>query len=583
MATFRRILSFGREKRGFYLLSLLLSAASTIFSFIPYYYFYLLLRLIQDETSSPKPLHHILLHILLWTLLYSLTYFLSLVCSHVFAFRIERNLKREGILRLLDSSFAFFDVHASGQVRKIIDDNTAQTHTIVAHMIPDMVNALLFPLCMLVLTFAIQKTLGFLFVFEILISIICFFAMYSGDSKQSMQQYLSALERLSSDIVEYVRGIQVVKIFNTKVVSFNRLYDSINHYAVMINRMSQRARVPFSFFETSMASFGALCIFLAYRMFGNLPINTVITFVIMVMLTASMMIKAVMKIMFFNMNMNIAINAMDKIVDIFGRMQEQKLPTGSLTTMEHHDIALKDVSFAYTGEEYVLKDVTITFEEGKTYALTGPSGGGKSTLAKVISGFYPIQKGEILIGGHPITSYTQETLERNISFIFQHAKLFKTTIFENVQIGNPNASEEEVLRALHLAQCDDILKKFPDGAQTVIGSKGVHLSGGEVQRIATARAILKDAPIIILDEASAASDPENEYEMQKAFSQLMKGKTVIMIAHRLTSIRNTDEIVVVSHGNIIEKGNHQTLMEDGGTYHRLHTLYTQANEWRVSC
>lgn len=583
MNNFKKILSYGKEKKGYYILSLLLSAISTISSFVPYYYFYLLLREVTIDGFSQSKINHIILMILVWTFIYSVCYLFSLFCSHIFAFRVETNLKREGVLNLLNSSFAFFDVNSSGRVRKIIDDNTTQTHTIVAHLIPDMVNALLFPICMIILSFALNFYLGILFVAEIVVSIFCFFMMYRGDNKSAMQQYLTALERLSSDIVEYVRGIQVVKVFDTKVESFNKLHDSIDHYSVMINNMSQKSRLPFSFFETTMAAFGSLCIFIAYKMIGHSEITTIITFVIMVVLTASFMLKAFMKVMFFNQSMSIANNAMEKIVDIFEKMNRNKVKTGSETKMNNFDIEFKNVSFAYENDDYVLQNVNILLKEGKKYALTGPSGGGKSTFAKLISGFYPINEGEILIGGKNITDYTQETLEKNISFIFQNAKLFKTTIFENVKMGKENATDEEVRRALKLAQCEDILNKFKDGENTVIGSKGVHLSGGEIQRIATARAILKDAPIIILDEASAASDPENEYEMQKAFTELMKNKTVIMIAHRLTSFRNIDEIIVIDDKKIVEKGHHDQLIKEDTLYRNLYENYNRANEWRVKC
>lgn len=583
MNNLKKILNYAKEKRGYYLLSLFLSAISTIASFVPYYYFYLLLRLVMQSNYERSELNHIVLMILLWTLIYTLSYLCSLFCSHLFAFRIETNIKKEGLKKLLHSSFAFFDLNSSGKVRKIIDDNTGQTHTIVAHIIPDMVNAMLFPICMIALGFWLNLYLGLLFIFEIVVSIICFKFMYSGDSKSSMEEYLSALEKMSAEVVEYLRGIQVVKVFNAKLEAFNRLHNSINNYAVMINKMSQKSRVPFSFFETSLAAFGSLCIFIAYRMIGNNAISHIITFVIMVVLTSSFMLKAFMKVMFFNQQISIASNAISKIEDVYEQMQTNKVENGSIDKMDSFDIEFKNVSFAYKDKDFVLENVNIKFEEGKKYALTGPSGGGKSTLAKLISGFYPINDGEILIGGKSINEYTQECLEKNISFIFQNSKLFKTSIFENVKIGNENASDQEVRNALKLARCEDILAKFKDGENTIIGSKGVHLSGGEVQRIATARAILKDAPIIILDEASAASDPENEYEMQKAFSELMKNKTVIMIAHRLSSFRNIDEIVVIDNNNVLEKGSHAELMSKDTLYKQLYNSYNKANEWRVKC
>jgi len=271
---------------------------------------------------------------------------------------------------------------------------------------------------------------------------------------------------------------------------------------------------------------------------------------------------------------------MEKIEALIREMQSGKMPHGYIVRAENTDIDFHHVSFAYEDKK-IFDDLSLHLDGEKIYALVGSSGGGKSTLAKLIAGYYLPQKGEVRIGGHALTDYTEEALTNAVAMVFQNAKLFKTSIYENVQIGKPEAAHDEVMAALKMACCEDILGKFPDREKTVIGSKGVHLSGGEKQRIAIARAILKNAPIIILDEASAAADPENEYEIQKAFSHLMKGKTVIMIAHRLTSIRQADEILVVEEGKILERGSHQSLMEKKGRYADLQHLYAQANDWKV--
>ena len=306
----------------------------------------------------------------------------------------------------------------------------------------------------------------------------------------------------------------------------------------------------------------------------------VLTRVIFFAAFGGVMFAALMRIMYVGMYQMQAQMVVDKFEEIFESMKKNGLEHGVRETFDNFDIEFRNVSFKYA-KDYVLKDVSFRLAEHKTYALVGSSGGGKSTIAKLISGFYKINEGSILIGGHDIAEYSEKALLSTIAFVFQNAKLFKTSIFENVHIGNPSASHEEVMKALEEARCGDILDKFPERENTIIGAKGVHLSGGETQRIAIARAILKNADIIILDEASAAADPENEYEIQQAFSNLMKNKTVIMIAHRLSSIRSVDEILVIDGGTVIERGSDADLMQKDGQYRRLQEMYARANAWRV--
>ena len=294
-----------------------------------------------------------------------------------------------------------------------------------------------------------------------------------------------------------------------------------------------------------------------------------------------MLYLALNKVMYLGMHVYQAASCIEKIETLFGEMEEKKLSAGQRETMERTDIVFRNVTFGY-GEKKVVKHLSLQLEAGKTYALVGASGSGKSTLAKLISGFYLLDEGQILIGGYDISEYSEQARARNIANVFQDARLFKKSIFENVQMGRPGAGRDEVMEALHLAQCDEILDKLEKREHTVISAKGVHLSGGEVQRIAIARAILKDAKIVILDEASAAADPENEYELQRAFSNLMRGKTVIMIAHRLSSIAGVDEILVIDEGSVIERGSHRQLMAHDSVYKKLQEEFMQANEWRVT-
>lgn len=579
MNTLKKLLSYAREKKAFMVMALILSGLATCISFLPYYFFWQILKVITTSANITE-IKKISLLIFSTTFIYALTYLLSLICSHVFAFRLETNMKKKGLYHLLNASFSFFDINPSGRTRKIIDDNTGNTHTIVAHILPDLVNAILFPICVLVLSFVANWKIGILVLIVICLAFVCFKSMYSEENM--MKDYMSALDDINSETVEYVRGIQVVKVFGLSLDSFKKLHKAILHYSKVVNRFTQKSRTPFVAFQCIMMNFAALIIVIAHPMMtSNISAAKIISLVVFFMTFSGLLNNAIMKIMFFNNNFTLAKNAVDKLDGLFEKMDENKLTSGNINKMENYDIEFEGVSFEYEKDVNILKDFDLKLEAGKKYALVGSSGGGKSTIAKLISGFYPISSGKVKIGGIDISEYTSDVLEKNIAFVFQNAKLFNKSIFENVKIGNPNADYKEVMKALKVAMCDSILDKFETREKTVIGAEGVHLSGGEIQRISIARAILKDSPIIILDEASAASDPENEYEMQKAFSSLMKDKTVIMIAHRLSSIRNVDEILVVEDGRVIERGNHESLIKGESKYRYFRDIFKNANEWRV--
>ena len=510
---------------------------------------------------------------------YSIVYFGALWASHVLGFRLESNLRKTAIKHLMNASFAFFDLNPSGKIRKLIDDNAQETHMLVAHLIPDNISALFTPIFMFIIVFAVDVKLGFLLLGVALIGGAQM--MFMMGNKNFMQKYQAALERMNAEAVEYVRGMQIVKIFKSTVESFKAFYEAITGYSDLAYKYTLSCRSPYVMFQVLFNLFAVFTIpaaiyFMNKGADGNLIIAKIVFFVCI----AGILFSAFMRVMYVGMYNFQAKSVVDKLENLFADMEKDNLEHGTEEKFDNFGIEFKNVSFGYTDEK-ILKDVSFTLEPNKTYALVGSSGGGKSTIAKLISGFYKINSGNVLIGGKDISSYSKNALMRSIAFVFQTSKLFKTSIFENVKMGNAQASDEEVMNALRLARCEDILAKFPEREKTVIGSKGVHLSGGEIQRVAIARAILKNADIIILDEASAAADPENEYEIQQAFSNLMKNKTVIMIAHRLSSIKNVDEILVVEDGNIVERGSDAELMQRGGRYSRLQKLYSQANEWRV--
>ena len=510
---------------------------------------------------------------------YLLVYFAAVWASHVLGFRLESNLRKTAISHLMNASFSFFDMNPSGKIRKLIDDNAQETHVLIAHLIPDNISALFTPIFMFIIVFAVDVKLGFLLLAIALIGGAQMMLMMGN--KDVMRKYQAALERMNAEAVEYVRGMQIVKIFRSTVESFKAFYEAITGYSDLAYKYTLSCRMTYVMFQVLFNLFAVFTIPAAiYFMNKGADGNLIIAKLIFFICIAGVLFSAFMRVMYVGMYNFQAKSVVDKLENLFADMEKDNLEHGTEETFENFGIEFKNVSFGYT-EEKILNDVSFTLEPNKTYALVGSSGGGKSTIAKLISGFYKINAGEILIGGKNISSYSRNALMRSIAFVFQTSKLFKTSIFENVKMGNKNASDEEVMNALRLARCEDILAKFPEREKTVIGSKGVHLSGGEIQRVAIARAILKNADIIILDEASAAADPENEYEIQQAFSNLMKNKTVIMIAHRLSSIKNVDEILVVEDGNIIERGSDAELMQKGGKYSHLQRLYSKANEWRV--
>ena len=510
---------------------------------------------------------------------YLLVYFAAVWASHVLGFRLESNLRKTAISHLMNASFSFFDMNPSGKIRKLIDDNAQETHVLIAHLIADNISALFTPIFMFIIVFAVDVKLGFLLLAIALIGGAQMMLMMGN--KDVMRKYQAALERMNAEAVEYVRGMQIVKIFRSTVESFKAFYEAITGYSDLAYKYTLSCRMTYVMFQVLFNLFAVFTIPAAiYFMNKGVDGNLIIAKLIFFICIAGVLFSAFMRVMYVGMYNFQAKSVVDKLENLFADMEKDNLEHGTEETFENFGIEFKNVSFGYT-EEKILKDVSFTLEPNKTYALVGSSGGGKSTIAKLISGFYKINAGEILIGGKNISSYSKNALMRSIAFVFQTSKLFKTSIFENVKMGNKHASDEEVMNALRLARCEDILAKFPEREKTVIGSKGVHLSGGEIQRVAIARAILKNADIIILDEASAAADPENEYEIQQAFSNLMKNKTVIMIAHRLSSIKNVDEILVVEDGNIIERGSDAELMQKGGKYSHLQRLYSKANDWRV--
>lgn len=580
VAIYKKLISYAKEKQHFLFLTIVFSILAAVLQVAAFYYLYKLLENIIMFVSMNSAKRYAFM---IAGLLASggLLYCLSLIVSHLFAFRIETNLRKFGIDGLTNASFKFFDVNSSGRIRKLIDDNAAQTHMAVAHLIPDNTGAMITPVLVLILGFFISLRVGLVLVALIIPSLILLKFMMG--EQQFMKIYQASLEKLSSETVEYIRGMQVIKIFGVDVRSFKALNTAIKEYAQNALNYSLSCKKPYVLFQELFFAIVAILIpLILLFVSADADLKLISLELIMVFFLSGVLFTYITKVMYLSMYTFQAQDAVSKLENLYEEMQEDVLQFGNKTEFENHDIEFENVSFGYKKDSLVLDNLSFKLQENKSYALVGASGSGKSTIAKLISGFYNVNSGAVKIGGENITSYSKEALINEISFVFQDPKLFKTTIYENIALANKNAGREEVSEAMRLAGVDGIISKFKNRENTVIGSKGIYLSGGEKQRVAIARAILKDAKIVIFDEASAAIDPDNEHELQKAFSNLMKEKTVIMIAHRLTTIRNVDEILVFDDGKIIERGSDKELMERDSVYKHFQETYKIANDWRVA-
>ena len=578
LTVYKKILSYVPKERYLAYIGILLSMLSVVFKVWGYYYLskFLIEIIVYNNIENAKYYGFCMVGLLIIGIT---LYGIAGLVTHVLGFRLETNLRKYGIEGLSKASFSFFDTHPSGKTRKIIDDNATDTHMIVAHLIPDNAGAILMPILLLVLGFLVSIKVGIILIILSIVGGISL-SMMTGE-KEFMKIYQESLETLSSETVEYVRGIQVIKIFGISVESFKALNTAIKNYSKYSLEYAMSCKRGFVGFQWFFFSFIAMVIPILLLFFNIEDPKMLAVELIMVLFLSGALFVSLMAIMYVSMYAFMGQSVVEKLESIFEEMNSNKLTFGTNNEFENYNITFENVSFGYTDKK-IINDLSFSLEENKSYALVGSSGSGKSTIAKLISGFYKVDSGVIKIGNRSISSYSEEALINNIAFVFQNVKLFKTSIYDNVKIGKADASYEEVMTAMNLAGCNSILDKFSEREQTQIGTKGVYLSGGEKQRIAIARAILKDAKIIIMDEASAAVDPENEYELQRAFSNLIKDKTVIMIAHRLPSIRNVDEILVMDNGEIIERGTDRELMALDGEYKKLQSLYSKANEWRVN-
>ena len=514
-----------------------------------------------------------------------LVYFAALMCTHLAAFRTASNIRKQGVAHLMKTPLGFFDNNASGLLRNRLDGAASETETLLAHNLADIVGTVAMFIAMLVLMFVFDWRMGAACVLAAIISVVAMFSMMGGKNAKLMQEYQKAQDVMSKAGTEYVRGIPVVKVFQQTVYSFKAFRQAIEDYSAKAERYTDGVcRVPQSvnltFTEGAFVFLIPVALFLAPSALSSGDFAGFITNFAFYAVFSAIISTALARIMFAasgTMLANTALNRIDTVMKapVLEIAKNPQKPNGK-------SVEFKNVSFTYEGAQVPALDrVSFIAESGKTIALVGPSGGGKTTAASLIPRFWDTTEGIVKVGGVDVKQIDPHVLMDNIAFVFQNNRLFKTSIFENVRAAKPEATRKDILLALEAALCMDIVEKLPDGTDTVIGSKGTHLSGGEQQRIALARAILKDAPIVVLDEATAFADPENEVLIQKAFAKLTKGKTVIMIAHRLSTVVGADKIIVLDGGRLVEEGTHEELKNNGGLYAHMWSEYNQAAKWKI--
>ena len=578
-----RLMGYAGNYRYFTYASWVLSAVSALVALVPFVYIWKILRDVlnaaPDYAQAVNIPHYGWMAVLFAVLSY-LIYIAALMCSHLSAFRVATNLRLEVSEHLATLPLGFTETFGSGKLRKIIHESTGAAETYLAHQLPDQYNAIATPVGLLVLLLAFDWRLGLLSLVPVALGFVIMSAMTGRRMADKMRQYGNALESMSNEAVEYVRGIPVVKTFGQSVFSFKKFKATIDEYEKWVIAYTKELRLPMMLYTAAINGVFAFLIVggllftrngVTSKFLLNLLFYIIITPVISLTLT---------RIMYMSENKMVVADALARIDSVLetAPMQVQAVPQYP----KDSSITLQDVHFSYDGKTEVIKGVSLEIQPGQTVAFVGPSGGGKSTLANIVCRFFDVQSGSVRVGGADVRDIPKEELMDTISFVFQNSRLLKGSILDNVRLGRAQATEAEVLAALKAAQCMDIVEKFPEGIHTAIGTKGVYLSGGEQQRIAIARAMLKNAPILILDEATAFADPDNEAKVQAAFAQLAKGKTVLMIAHRLSTVANADCIYVVQDGRITETGTKDELCAQNGLFARMWQDYQASVQWKVA-
>lgn len=583
-STLSKLMHFAGNHKYYVYASCILAAMSAFIALVPFYDMWRILKEVLEVRPNFNEAIHIKSygwHAVLFALLAMVFYIAALMCSHKAAFRVQATMRTKMMEHIMKLSLGYVESQGSGKIRKIVMESSAATETFLAHNVPDKVVSKATPIGLLIMMAIFDWRLGLMSLIPAIIAFVLMFtAMMGPKMAEDMKQYQNALETMSSEAVEYVRGVPVVKTFGQTIFSFKRFKEAIDEYEKWTLDYTKSMMKPMVCFTTFANGIFAALIIAAYLFAGNQITDQFILNLFFYILITSILTTTLMKVAYAGesqMLVEDALNRMDSI------MKVQPLPESKQTQIPSDaSIDIENISFTYQdASTKAIDNLSLHIKSGEHVALVGPSGGGKTTVASLISRFWDVSEGNIKIGHVDVKNIEQKELMNQVSYVFQDSHLLKMSILENIRMSRPEASDEEVIQALKDAQCQDIIDKFPDGVHTVIGSKGVYVSGGESQRLSIARAFLKNAPILILDEATAFADPDNEVLVQKAFEKLSKNKTVVMIAHRLSTITNADCIYVLGNGHIVESGKHEELLETKGVYAHMWHQYNQSVKWKV--
>lgn len=557
----------------------ILAGLSAVITLIPFYLLWKIIAVAIEGTDLNR-INRYAWGAVILTVSALLVYIFALLCTHIAAFRVQANMRSKLMRKIIKLPLGIFDEDGTGKIRRIVSDSTAATETYIAHNLADKTVAAVTPVGLIVLILAFDWKMGLICMVPAVIGFICMMSMMGKGMQQKMKEYQNALDTMSSEATEYVRGIPVVKTFGQTVHSFKRFKDSIDGYGKWTTAYTLQLRMPMIGFMTCINAIFLAIVLGAFFLTRNGIADTTVLNVMYYIIVTPLVTVTLTKIAYSGEAEMTLIDALKRVEYV---LSFNALPESDKnSTPKDNSIVLNNVTYRYAGASRdAVSDIDISIAPGEHVAFVGPSGSGKTTLAELLVRFFDVTSGQILLGGVNIKDIPSDKLMERVSFVFQDSKLLKTSIFENVRMARPDASREEVIDALNKAQCKDIIDKLPDGIDTVIGEKGTYLSGGEQQRITIARAVLKNAPVLILDEATAFADPDNEAKVQAAFEELSKGKTLIMIAHRLSTVKNADRIFVLDDGKLKESGTHDELIVSGGLYKKMYEEYGRSIEWKV--
>lgn len=578
-----RLLGYAGKRKYFSYASWVLAAFSALVSLAPFYFIFNIIKKVIETSPDFGNAKNLIFNgwmAVLFAVIGYLLYIAALMCSHMAAFRVATNMRKDVLSHLVKLPLGYVEEAGSGRLRKIINDSTAASETYLAHQLPDKAVAVATPIGLIALLFIFDWKLGLLSLIPVVLAFLIMASMTGKKLAQKMKEYQNSLDAMSNEAVEYVRGIPVVKTFGQTVFSFKRFKATIDNYEKWVISYTKDLRIPMMLYTAAINSVFVFLIAAALIFTKNGVTNEFLLNLIFYIIITPVISLTLTKMMYQSENAMIVADALQRVDTILDAEQLPETVNGKKPS--DSSVEFRNVSYSYDGVKNAVENISLNIPSGSTVAFVGPSGSGKSTMANLISRFFDVSEGQVLVGGVDVRNIKKDILMDNVSFVFQNSHLIKGTILDNVRMARPQASKEEVMNALEKSQCMDIVKKLPNGVDTVVGTNGVYLSGGEQQRIAIARVMLKNAPVVILDEATAFADPDNEVMVQKAFSELAKNRTVIMIAHRLSTVAGADRIYVLKDGKIEEYGKYNELINNGGMFSKMWNDYRHSVDWKVS-